>query len=473
MNGGRDTGREFIGRSVLLVDDEPDALDACFQALGKAQYLVDTASNPLEALEKVRARPYDVAVVDLKMPQMSGIELLRAIRKMDPDVAVIVVTGYATIETAVEAMKEGACDYLSKPFTPDELRLGLRKALERQELLRENQELRERMGARAEAPTFIGESNKSREVRRLIEKVAGTDSTVLIYGETGTGKELVAREIHARSRRSGQPLIAVDCAAVPAELLESEFFGHEKGAFTGAIRRRKGSFEMAHGSTLFLDEIGNMGLDLQAKLLRALQEREIQPIGSEQKIPVDVRIIAATNRNLREAIKQERFREDLYYRLNVLPLALPPLRERRADIPLLAQHFLRKHAGKLNRRIEQVDPDAMGILMAYAWPGNVRELESAIERAMTLAEGTVLDAGGFCHLAYEAERPVKRAGPRARPHRGAEDGALPPLEQVEKDYILEVLHATRWNRREASKILGISTVTLWRKINGMPEDDSK
>src|SRR5574341_1573119 len=220
------------------------------------------------------------------MPQMSGIELLRAIRQIDPDIAVIMVTGYATVETAVEAMKEGACDYLSKPFTPDELRLGLRKAIERQELLRENRELRERLVARGEAPDFLGESGKIQEVRLLIGRVARTDSTVLIYGETGTGKELAARQIHAASRRAAQPLIAVDCAAIPSELLESEFFGHEKGAFTGAIRRRKGSFELAHGSTLFLDEIGNLGLDLQGKLLRALQEREIQPVGSERKIPV-------------------------------------------------------------------------------------------------------------------------------------------------------------------------------------------
>ena len=457
----------------MLVDDERDALDACFQALAKENYLVDTAASPREALEKVRARSYDAAVVDLKMPQMSGIELLQAIRRIDPDVAVIVVTGYATIETAVEAMKQGASDYLSKPFGPDELRLSMRKALERQELLRENQALRERMGARGEPPTFIGESEKSREVRRLIERVAASDCTILISGETGTGKELVAREIHARSRRAGQPLMAVDCAAIPAELLESEFFGHEKGAFTGAIRRRKGSFELAHGSTLFLDEIGSMSLELQAKLLRALQEREIQPIGSERKIPVDVRIVAATNRNLRGAIQQGEFREDLYYRLNVVPLTLPPLRERRADIPLLVQHFLKKYAGKLNRQIEQVDPAAMSILMAYAWPGNVRELESAIERAMTLTDGTLLEAEGFRHLASEAGRPGKSAGARPRPHRGVEGGALPPLEQVEKEYIMEVLHATRWNRKEASRILGISTVTLWRKINDKPEEDSK
>jgi DNA-binding NtrC family response regulator len=473
MSGERGRDGEFIGRSVLLVDDEPDALDACCQALGKAQYRVDTAASPREALEKVRARPYDAAVVDLKMPQMNGIELLQTMRKIDPDVAVIVVTGYATIETAVEAMKEGAYDYLSKPFSPDELRLGVRKALERQELLCENQEWRDRIGARGEVPPFIGESERSREVRRLIRRVAETDSTVLIYGETGTGKELVACDIHAKSRRAGQPLIAVDCAAVPAELLESEFFGHEKGAFTGALRRRKGSFELAHGSTLFLDEIGNMSLELQAKLLRVLQEREIQPIGSERKIPVDVRIIAATNRNLREAIAQGCFREDLYYRLNVVPLTLPPLRERRPDIPMLVQHFLKKYAGKLNRRIEQVDPDAMNILMAYAWPGNVRELESAIERAMTLADGPVLEVQAFGHLAYEAARSVRRAGPRGKPGRSPDDVPLPPLEQVEKEYIMEVLQATRWNRREASKILGISTVTLWRKINGKPEQDAK
>jgi DNA-binding NtrC family response regulator len=472
MSGDRGGDQDLIGRSVLLVDDERDALDACSQALGKTLYLVDTASSPLEALEKVRARSYDAAVLDLKMPQMNGIALLRAIRKIDPDVAVVLVTGYATIETAVEAMKEGASDYLAKPFTPDDLRLGVRKAIERQELLRENRELRERLAARGEGPTLLGASEKMHEVRRLIGRVAETDSTVLISGETGTGKELVARQIHAASRRAAQPIIAVDCAAVPSELLESEFFGHEKGAFTGAIRRRKGSFELAHGSTLFLDEIGNMGLDLQGKLLRALQEREIQPVGSERKIPVDVRILAATNRNLREATRNGGFREDLYYRLNVVPLCLPPLRERKEDIPLLAQHFLDKHAGKLNRRIQRVAPDAMTILMQYAWPGNVRELESAIERAMTLADGAILEAEAFRHLAWEAERP-KPAAPKAKPGREGEETALPPLEQVEREYILEVLQATRWNRKEASKILGISTVTLWRKIGGMGAEDSK
>jgi two-component system NtrC family response regulator len=461
----------FAGRSVLLVDDERDALDACLQALRRERYVVDAVDDPAAALARLRARAYDAAVVDLKMPGMSGIELLRAMRKIDPDIAVIVVTGYATIESAVEAMREGAADYLPKPFTPDELRLGLRRALERQELLGENRDLRERLATRREAPAMVGDSARLAEVRRLIERVAPTDATVLISGETGTGKELVAREIHARSARAAQPFIAVDCAAIPAELLESELFGHERGAFTGAVRRRRGSFALAHGGTLFLDEIGTMGLDLQAKLLRVLQEREIQPVGSERKVAVDVRVVAATNRNLREAVRSGGFREDLYYRLNVVPIALPPLRERREDIPLLVRHFLARHRDRLNRRIDDVSPEAMRVLQAYAWPGNVRELESAIERAMTLADGPVLGPDAFRHLVEEAREAARAAGAPGLPRGGP--GGLPPLEQVERDYIMEVLQATRWNRREASRILGISTVTLWRKINGLPGEGSR
>ncbi len=456
--------RSLRGRAVLVVDDEADALDACFQALRRDHYRVDTTANPREALERVGTRGYDAVVADLKMPGMSGIELLRGIRAIDADVAVIVVTGYATIETAVEAMKQGACDYLPKPFTPDELRLRVRRALERQELVRENRDLREQLGGRHAARALIGDTPSMAEVRRLIERVAAADSTVVIYGETGTGKELVAREIHARSRRADQPLITVDCAAIPGELLESEFFGHEKGAFTGAVRRRKGAFELAHGGTLFLDEIGNMSLELQSKLLRALQEREIQPVGGEQKIAVDVRIVAATNRNLREAIGAGRFREDLYYRLNVVPVVLPPLRERLDDIPLLVRHFVDKHAGRLNRTVDGIDAEALHLLTSYPWPGNVRELESAIERAMTLSDAPVLGLDAFGHLVFEAGAAARRSRARAKPAAG--EPGLPSLEQVEHEYIMEVLDATRWNRKEASKILGISTVTLWRKING-------
>jgi two-component system, NtrC family, response regulator len=461
-----DADRSANGRAVLVVDDEADALDACFQALRREHYLVDTTANPREALERIRARSYDAIVTDLKMPGMSGIDLLAGIRAVDADVAVIVVTGYATIETAVEAMKQGACDYLPKPFTPDELRVRVRRALERQDLVRENRDLREQLGGRRGTHTLVGETPAIAEVRRLVERVAASDSTVIIYGETGTGKELVAREIHARSRRAGQPLISVDCAAIPAELLESEFFGHEKGAFTGAVRRRKGAFELAHGGTLFLDEIGNMPLELQSKLLRALQEREIQTVGGERKIPVDVRIVAATNRNLREAIAAGRFREDLYYRLNVVPVTVPPLRERIDDIPLLVRHFADKHAGRLNRAIDGVDAEALRLLTGYPWPGNVRELESAVERAMTLSDSAVLGLDAFGHLVYEAGAAARRTRARAK----SVETPLPSLEQVEHEYIMEVLDATHWNRKEASKILGISTVTLWRRINGQGDD---
>jgi DNA-binding NtrC family response regulator len=459
---------ETAGRRVLLVDDERDALDAGRQALQRDRYVVDTASTPSDALERIRRHSFDAAILDLKMPEMSGVDLLRLIRKIDPDIAVIMVTGYATIETAVAAMKEGAADYLQKPFTPDDLRLSLRRALERQELVRENRELRERLGGRADS-SMVGEGPKLREVRRLIERVAETDATILILGESGTGKELVAREIHAKSRRAAQPLIAVDCAAVPADLLESEFFGHERGAFTGAVRRRKGSFELAHGGTLFLDEVGNMALDLQAKLLRALQEREIQPVGSERRIAVDVRVVVATNRDLAAAARQGAFRADLFYRLNVVPIELPPLRERKEDIPSLVRHFLAKFAARLGRRVDDVDAAAMAMLTAYPWPGNVRELAAAVERAMTLADGPVLGAEAFQHLTLDQAAAGRRAAPRP-------EGALPPLEQVERDYILEVLQATRWNRKEASRILGISTVTLWRKINapsGTPSKDDE
>jgi len=453
-------------RSVLLVDDEVDALEAYRQALRRERYRIDAFADPREALARVGGTSYDAAVIDLRMPHVSGMELLQAIHSADPDVAVVLVTGFATVDSAVTAMKEGACDYLSKPFTPDDLRLGLRRALARHDLVRENRDLRERLGATREGPVIVGASEKLEELRRLVARVAPTDCTVLIYGETGTGKELVARDIHARSGRAEHAFISVDCAAIPSELLESELFGHERGAFTGAIRRRKGAFELASGGTLFLDEIGNTSPDVQAKLLRALQEREVQPVGGERKIAVDVRVVAATNRDLRAAVRKGGFREDLYYRLAVLPVVLPPLRERPDDIPLLVQHFLTKYADRLNRRIDTVTPDAMRALTSYAWPGNIRELESCIQRAMTLADDGTLTPEAFRHLAEES-RDVARATAARAAHAG-----LPPLGQVEQDYIMEVLQATRWNRREASRILGISTVTLWRRI-GTRGDDSR
>jgi two-component system response regulator HydG len=381
--------------------------------------------------------------------------------------AVVMITGYATVETAVASMKEGAYDYIPKPFTPDELRLVVRNALERQELMGENTDLRERLsGGRDQL--LVGSSPAMQRVHQLIARVAETDSTVLILGETGTGKELVARAIQARSPRASAPLITVNCAAIPSDLLESELFGHERGAFTGAIRRKRGSFELAHRGSLFLDEVGALNPALQAKLLRALQEGEVHPVGSERSVRLDVRIIAATNRDLTEATRQGTFRNDLFYRLNVVPIHVPPLREHKEDIPLLADHFIAQYRRKLQTPVRGMAPAALDLLVSYDWPGNVRELEHTIERAIILAEGELLDWESFAHL---VPAPTRTARTR-RPVTDARDFAdLPSLEKVERDYIMEVLQATRWNRKRASEILGISTVTLWRKVQGdRPEE---
>lgn len=447
---------------ILIVDDEEDTLDACTQALTKEGYSIDTANRPQEALENIGAKDYQVVLADIKMPGMDGIELLQRIKKINPQIEVIMITGYATIETAVRSMREGAYDYLPKPFTPEELRMLVKKALEKQRLVIENRDLRERLRINKEERVLLGESQEMREVDRLINKIAKTNSTVMILGETGTGKELVAEELHKRSHRSHKPMITVNCAAIPAELLESELFGHEKGAFTGAMRSRKGSFELAHGSTLFLDEIGYMSLDLQVKLLRALQEREIKPVGSEKSISVDVRIIAATNKDLKEAIKKGEFREELYYRLNVVPVFLPPLRERKEDIPLLANHFLKKYNNEVKKKIQGFSEEAMTLLLNYSWPGNVRELENVVERAVILAEGDSIEPESFNQL---LERDRENRGFQKRTAKNSTQlESFPSLERVERNYILEVLQATKWNRRKASEILGISTSTIWRRL---------
>jgi len=450
------------GIGILIVDDEEDTLDACTQALIKEGYHIDTANRAQEALEKVEAKNYRLVIADIKMPGMDGIELLQRIKRLDPQIEVIMITGYATIETAVKSMKEGAYDYLPKPFTPEELRVRVKKALEKQSLILENIDLREKLRTRKETRILLGQSQKMKEIEGLIEKVAKTNSTVMILGETGTGKELVAHEIHARSLRAQNPMITVNCAAIPSELLESELFGHEKGAFTGATRNRKGSFELAHGGTIFLDEIGHMSLDLQVKLLRVLQEKEIKPVGSETTIAVDVRIIAATNKDLKEAIRRGEFREELYYRLNVVPIHLPPLRERREDIPLLAEYFLKKYNQEVKKSIQGISPEAMTILLNYSWPGNVRELENVIERAVILEEGDMIGPASF-HQLLESNGPQRSILKGTDRYREQLE-SLPSLETVEREYILQVLQATKWNRKKASEILGISTSTIWRKL---------
>ncbi len=462
MGGERDGRAVLQGRWILLVDDEADTLDACTQILRKDGCHVERAASAQEAIQLLSTRSFDLTITDLKMPQVDGLELLKAIKRIDPEMAVVVITGYATVETAVASMKEGAYDYIPKPFTPDELRLVVRNALERQELVGENTELRQRLSAGPEQ-ALVGVSGAIQRVQQLIGRVAETDSTVLITGETGSGKELVARALHAHSRRAAAPLITVNCAAIPSDLLESELFGHERGAFTGAVRRRRGSFELAHGGSLFLDEVGSLHPVLQAKLLRALQEGEVTPVGSEHSFHVDVRIIAATNRDLRQAIRQGEFRDDLFYRLNVVPIPVPPLRERKEDISSLAQHFITRYRVKLQASVRAITPAALELLAAYDWPGNVRELEHAIERAIILASGDLLDWESFAHLAPSAAHPPRVRGPMVH---GEDLTTLPSLDKVERDYIMQVLQATRWNRKRASEILGISTVTLWRKFQG-------
>ncbi len=462
MSGERDGRTAVQGRRILLVDDEADTLDACTQILRKEACQVETAASAQEAIHLLSTRSFDLTITDLKMPQVDGLELLKAIKRIDPEMAVVVITGYATVETAVASMKEGAYDYIPKPFTPDELRLVVRNALERQELVGQNTELRQRLSGGPEQ-VLVGGSGAIQRVQQLIGRVAETDSTVLITGETGSGKELVARAIHAHSRRAAAPLITVNCAAIPSDLLESELFGHERGAFTGAVRRRRGSFELAHGGSLFLDEVGSLRPNLQAKLLRALQEGDITPVGGEHSLHVDVRIIAATNRDLHQAIRQGEFRDDLFYRLNVVPILVPPLRERKEDIPSLAEYFIARYRVKLQATIRGITPAALDLLAAYAWPGNVRELEHTIERGIILASGDFLDWESFAHLAPPPARPRRARGPVAN---GDDLTALPSLDKVERDYIMQVLQATRWNRKRASEILGISTVTLWRKFQG-------
>lgn len=448
----------LTGREILVVDDEADTLEACSQVLRRAGCRVTTTSDVHQALALVQESEFDVLIADLKMPKMDGLQLLKAVRRVDPDLPVVMITGYATVETAVESIKAGAVDYIPKPFEPDQLRQVIRNTVEKLDLMRENQALKERLRHPSAQSEMLGESGAVHRVREIIAKVAPTDSTVLILGETGTGKELVARAIHDTSHRAPKPMIPVNCAAIPSTLLESELFGHMKGAFTGAYRSKRGSFQLANGGSLFLDEIGEMSLDLQIKLLRALQDHHIQPLGSEKFVEVDVRIIAASNRDLEEDVRKGRFREDLYYRVNVLPIVLPPLRERGDDVLLLADHFLNRYTRELRKDVRGFTDDVRRLLQEYPWLGNIRELENVVERAVILAEGEVLGVEAFPQLLSTGASGAERSS-------GAGDlTEYPPLEKVERDYIMEVLQATQWNRKRASEILGISTVTIWRKL---------
>ncbi len=441
--------------TILVVDDEPSHRQMLEVVLGAEGYEVAGAGDGEEAVEAVSERFYDLILMDIRMSRMGGIEALHRVREISPGIPVIIMTAYASVNTAVEALKSGAYDYLTKPLDIDELKILVKKALRHQHLEAENRLLRERIGDRFDFANIIGRSPAMKNLFEILAMVAPTEATVLVTGESGTGKELIANAIHQNSPRRLNPFIKVNCAALPETLLESELFGHEKGAFTGAAARKQGRFRLAHTGSIFLDEIGEMSPATQAKILRVLQEREFEPLGGTAPVPVDTRIIAATNVDLEKAIEAGRFRTDLYYRLNVVAVEVPPLRERREDIPLLAEFFLRRYAEKNNRMIKGFTPRTLDTLMRYGWPGNVRELENLVERAVILVRGEMITPDELPDVLKEEEGEGEPSAPKA-PGRS--------LKEVEKEMILRTLEETGGNRTRAAQILGISRRTLQLKL---------
>ncbi len=450
--------------TVLVVDDE-EGVRASVRAILEETCDVLEAGNGAQALEVLKKHEVDLVMLDQRMPGEAGIDVLPRIKAADPSTVVVIATAVRELRTAVEALKRGAYDYLTKPFDVDDILMLAQRALDKRALEREVLYLRSALAGGAPDPgagsfeRMVGRHPEMARIYQLITQIASTPTTVLITGESGTGKELVARAIHARSERRGQPFVAVNVAAIPEALVESELFGHEKGAFTGAHAKKLGRFELAHGGTVFLDEIGTLRLDLQAKLLRVLQEREIERLGGVRPVPVDVRILAATNVNLRSAVRERTFREDLYYRLNVVPIHVPPLRERREDIPALVEHFVRKIARECNRDVRGVSAGALEVLTRYDWPGNVRELENVLHRAVVLARSPVI------HL---QDVPLDVAMPETGSRLG--EDTSPPLreamEQFERQYILRVLEGTGWNVSRAARRLGVHRNTVLTKLSG-------
>ncbi len=437
-----------------MVDDEPIALKNLERVLEKEGYDVATASSGQGALRQLRQAAFDVVLTDLKMEKVDGMQVLRRCKELDPDLEVILITGYAAIDTAIEAMKQGAYHYVAKPFKLDEVRKVVGEAVEKVALKKENRRLRESVAGLEDRVDIVTQDPGMLSVLDTARDVTATDCNILITGESGTGKELIARYLHRHGPRAGAIFLAVNCGAFTEELLTSELFGHEKGAFTGASALKKGLVEMARGGTLFLDEVTEMSPAMQVRLLRVIQEKELMRVGGTERIQVDVRFVAATNRNIQEAIEAGEFRQDLYYRLNVVTLSLPPLAERKDDIPMLAHFFLEKHSRRMGKKVESLSPEVMRLLSAYAFPGNIRELENVIERGVALAKGSVLDVA---HLPEDLKRTSLRVFRR-------EDGKIPSLETQEKAYIQWVLKEVDGNRSRAAAILGIDRVSLWRKL---------
>jgi len=454
----QDETANLSGR-ILVVDDEAsmrEFLTICLRRAGHEVRAVESGEQAITALDE---EPCDLVITDLRLRGMDGLSVLRQARQRVPPPEVLVVTAYATAESAISALKQGAYDYLTKPFKVDEALLGVERALERLALLRENLSLREQLSGRYRLDRMVGKSEAMRRVFDLCRRVSPTRTSVLLLGESGTGKELVARAIHSVGPRASAPFVAVNCGAIPETLLESELFGHTRGAFTGAVAQQVGLFQSAHGGTLFLDEVAELPAAMQVKLLRALQERRIRPVGATEEREVDVRVIASTNRDLGLAVEEGRFREDLFYRLNVITIHLPALRERRGDIPLLAEHFVRRHAAEQNKDIRGFDTDAMALLCEYGYPGNVRELENLVERAVTLATGVEIGADLLPSL---ARRPEPAAAAQL-PAEGLDlDGFIG---NVERDLIGQALERSGGSRTEAAKLLGITFRSLRYRLD--------
>ncbi len=449
---------------LLIIDDEAAAVENLAHVCRKQGYEVTTRMSGVAALEVLDKKPFDVVLTDLQMEKVDGMAVLRRVKEVSPQTMVILITGFATLDSAIAAMKAGAFHYIAKPFRLDEVREVVRKAMEMVRLRQENQQLKQQLGNNSQrGPYIITQDITMQRLLATARQVAPTETNVLITGESGTGKELLARFLHTYSGRNDKPFQAVNCGALQEELLANELFGHEKGAYTGATESRQGLIEAADGGTVFLDEIAEMSLGMQVKLLRVIQEREVQRLGSSQAIAVDVRLIAATHRDLRDEIAAGRFRQDLYYRLDVVGLQLPPLAERRDDVPLLAFYFLRKHAARMNRDIDDIDSAAMASLLDYDYPGNIRELENIIERGVALAQGRHLSVADLPAILVEHTVQVVRK----------KSGKLPTLAEREASYIRYVLERSGQNRTRAAKILGIDRVSLWRKLKkyGMEEAD--
>ncbi|MDI6727698.1 MAG: sigma-54 dependent transcriptional regulator [Thermodesulfovibrionales bacterium] len=457
----------LINPGILIVDDEDIVRKSCVRILSPQDYNLETAKNASEALKKLQNESFDLVLADLVMPDVTGIDLLKKIKEDWPETEVIIITGYGTVKTAVDALKYGAYDFIEKPFTPEVLLNSVERCLEKKKLELENIRLRQEINALYSLDNIIGTSKEMQKVFKLIATVAPTGSTVLITGESGTGKELVARAVHYNSARREQPFVVVDCGTIPENLMESELFGHTKGSFTGAIATEKGVLEAANGGTVFLDEISNLPMSMQVKLLRVLQEKEFRPVGSKKTVKIDIRFIAATNRDLSEMVKEGKFREDFFYRLNVFPIDIPPLRYRKEDIPALAYHFLHKYSKEVGRDVPHISAEAMRQLIANDWPGNVRELENVIHRAVIVCEGRMLKPE---HIIIPLNREEEIEIPKTLDELKLKkkDLRTRSIEDIEKSFLIAALKRNDWNITKAAAEVGMQRTNfhgLLKKYN--------